>query len=583
MWAWGCVERVAAGLLGPVAGAHGGGRWNTAVAVGVTAAAGLALVVIVVSSRRGGLKSPWWRRRRKAALKAQEWASLFTPEGKLQDGGVKLLKKVRSGGIEPNIRSQVWPFLLGVYRLDSTEAERDAVKADNRKGYQLLRKHCLQKSVYSSEKGNRSNETAGANHVECVSSEKGEDTVSPVGSEEIPEKSSVEDHLVSEDTVSPVESDEVTQSRVEDHLVGEDNPLVNLEEEVQDGPLKASPEKPTEDHSSSSSSDEDESENSGLTHAETSRMDVTSVQQSLTKDEQESIPRYSSTGGNMENDSELSKAARPVKAARALEDFETWQRIIRLDAVRANDEWTSYSPSQAVVSREKAIESAKAVCLKDYEHLQPHRIHHASRLVAILEAYAIYDSEIGYCQGMSDLLAPLLAVLEDDNEAFWCFAGFMRKARHNFRLDEVGIRRQLNMVSRIIKHKDFHLYRHLEMLQAEDCFFVYRMVVVMFRRELTFEQTLSLWEVMWADQAANRAGIAKSSLGKLRLGAPPTDDLLLYAIAASVLQKRKLIIESYSSMDEIIRECNSMAGQLDIWKLLDDAHDLVTTLHGRIE
>uniref|UniRef100_J3N452 Rab-GAP TBC domain-containing protein n=2 Tax=Oryza brachyantha TaxID=4533 RepID=J3N452_ORYBR len=312
-------------------------------------------------------------------------------------------------------------------------------------------------------------------------------------------------------------------------------------------------------------------------------MDVTSVQQSLTKDEQESIPRYSSTGGNMENDSELSKAARPVKAARALEDFETWQRIIRLDAVRANDEWTSYSPSQAVVSREKAIESAKAVCLKDYEHLQPHRIHHASRLVAILEAYAIYDSEIGYCQGMSDLLAPLLAVLEDDNEAFWCFAGFMRKARHNFRLDEVGIRRQLNMVSRIIKHKDFHLYRHLEMLQAEDCFFVYRMVVVMFRRELTFEQTLSLWEVMWADQAANRAGIAKSSLGKLRLGAPPTDDLLLYAIAASVLQKRKLIIESYSSMDEIIRECNSMAGQLDIWKLLDDAHDLVTTLHGRIE
>jgi hypothetical protein len=50
-----------------------------------------------------------------------------------------------------------------------------------------------------------------------------------------------------------------------------------------------------------------------------------------------------------------------------------------------------------------------------------------------------------------------------------------------------------------------------------------------------------------------------------------------------VLQKRKLIIESYSSMDEIIRECNSMAGQLDIWKLLDDAHDLVVTLHDRIE
>ncbi|KAL5223493.1 hypothetical protein ABZP36_010132 [Zizania latifolia] len=562
MWARGCVERVAAGLLGPV-GAHGDGRWNTAVAVGVTAAAGLALVVIVVSSRRGGLKSPWWRRRRKAALSSQEWLGLFTPEGKLQDGGVKLLKKVRSGGIEQSIRAQVWPFLLGVYSLDSSEAERDAVKAQNRKDYLLLRKHCLRKSVYSNEDRKRSNKTDGANHAESVSSEKGEDIVSPVGFE-VPEKPSVE---------------------VEEHLISEEgNPCVSSGEEMQDDTYKTSPEKLMDgNQSSSSSSNKEESDNSVLTHEEMPHKDAASVQQPSTEDEQESIPRYSNTGGNMENDSELSKDARPVKSSRTVEDFETWQRIIRLDAVRANDEWVSYSTSQAAVSREKAIESAKDVCLKDYEHLEPHRIHHASRLVAILEAYAIYDPEIGYCQGMSDLLAPLLAVLEDDNEAFWCFAGFMRKARHNFRLDEVGIRRQLNMVSKIIKHKDFHLYRHLEMLQAEDCFFVYRMVVVVFRRELTFEQTLSLWEVMWADQAANRAGIAKSSLGKLRLGAPPTDDLLLYAIAASVLQKRKLIIESYSSMDEIIRECNSMSGQLNIWKLLDDAHDLVVTLHDRIE
>lgn len=68
----------------------------------------------------------------------------------------------------------------------------------------------------------------------------------------------------------------------------------------------------------------------------------------------------------------------------------------------------------------------------------------------------------------------------------------------------------------------------------------------------------------------------------MRLRAPPTDDLLLYAIAACVLQKRKMIIEKYSSMDDILRECNSMAGHLDVWKLLDDAHDLVVTLHDKI-
>lgn len=66
------------------------------------------------SSDRGHLKSPWSRKRRKHALTHQQWRSLFTPDGKLRDGGIKLLKKVRSGGIDTSIRAEVWPFLLGV-------------------------------------------------------------------------------------------------------------------------------------------------------------------------------------------------------------------------------------------------------------------------------------------------------------------------------------------------------------------------------------------------------------------------------------------------------------------------------------
>ncbi|KAK4742393.1 hypothetical protein SAY87_000394 [Trapa incisa] len=264
------------------------------------------------------------------------------------------------------------------------------------------------------------------------------------------------------------------------------------------------------------------------------------------------------------------------------EDFAAWQRIICLDAVRTNAEWIMHSPSQASITELNARRLAESVGLKDYDQLEPCRVFHAARLVSILEAYALHDPEIAYCQGMSDLLSPIISVIEDDSEAFWCFVGFMKKARHNFRLDEVGIRRQLNIVSKIIRCKDSHLYDHLEKLQAEDCFFVYRMVVVLFRRELNFEQTLCLWEVIWADQAAIRAGIALSAWGRMTPPAPPNEDLLLYAIAASVLQRRKLIIERYSSMEEIMRECNSMAGHLDVWKLLDDAHDLVANLHDKI-
>ena len=71
------------------------------------------------------------------------------------------------------------------------------------------------------------------------------------------------------------------------------------------------------------------------------------------------------------------------------EDFARWQWIIHLDVVRANAEWIIYSPSQAAVSEIKARRFAESVGLKDYDHLEPCRIFHAARLVAILEAYAL--------------------------------------------------------------------------------------------------------------------------------------------------------------------------------------------------
>ncbi|KAG2580492.1 rab GTPase-activating protein 22-like [Panicum virgatum] len=491
---------------------------------------------------RGGIKSPWSRRKRKRALSCQHWNRLFSSNGKLRDGGRKFLKKVRSGGIEPGIRAEVWPFLLGVYDLNSSEEDRNAIKIKKRKEYEKLRRQCHR--VLNCYKGNGLN---------------------------------VINEFMNEDFSDGVEGSESP------HSEGVSKRACVLPKELKSLGSKAE-EPESSNWASVEGMDEDTSE---LTYVDPCIAESeSSDSESSCEEDPDRTPVSTNLEENCDSKPKFVRSASSKSEVfisdKTPEDFTTWQRIIRVDAIRANTEWALFARNQAEVSKEKALRSAISVGLKDYDHLEPYMIYHAARLVALLEAYALYDPEIGYCQGMSDLLSPIIAVMEEDHEAFWCFVGFMRKARHNFRLDEVGIRRQLKTVSQIIKRKDSHLYRHLQKLQAEDCFFLYRMVVVLFRRELTFEQTVCLWEVMWADQAAIRAGIGRSTWGRIRLHAPPTDDLLLYAIAACVLQRRKLIIEKYNSMDEILRECNSMAGQLDVWKLLDDAHHLVVNLHDKI-
>jgi hypothetical protein len=43
----------------------------------------------------------------------------------------------------------------------------------------------------------------------------------------------------------------------------------------------------------------------------------------------------------------------------------------------------------------------------------------------MLLTYNEYNKGLGYVQGMSDLLAPIYAVMQDDAVAFWCFVKFM--------------------------------------------------------------------------------------------------------------------------------------------------------------
>jgi len=52
-------------------------------------------------------------------------------------------------------------------------------------------------------------------------------------------------------------------------------------------------------------------------------------------------------------------------------------------------------------------------------------------------------------QGMSDLLSPILFVMEDESEAFWCFVSLMERLGPNFNRDQNGMHSQLFALSKV--------------------------------------------------------------------------------------------------------------------------------------
>lgn len=52
---------------------------------------------------------------------------------------------------------------------------------------------------------------------------------------------------------------------------------------------------------------------------------------------------------------------------------------------------------------------------------------HLEQMKDMLLTYNEYNRDLGYVQGMSDLLAPIYAVMQDDAVAFWGFVGFMER------------------------------------------------------------------------------------------------------------------------------------------------------------
>lgn len=226
-----------------------------------------------------------------------------------------------------------------------------------------------------------------------------------------------------------------------------------------------------------------------------------------------------------------------------------------------------------------------------------------SKLWDVLAVYAWFDKDVGYGQGMSDLCSTMVILLEDEADAFWCFERLMRRLRGNFRCTEssVGVENQLQSLAAVTQIIDPKLHKHLEALGGGDYLFAFRMLMVLFRREFSFGDSLFLWEMMWALEydpdifsLYEEPGVNDKNSGtkvkpksirqfgkferenmknKLKDSQAPLP--ISVFLVASVLQaKSSILLAQARGLDDVVKILNDMNGNMDARKACSDAMKL---------
>lgn len=123
---------------------------------------------------------------------------------------------------------------------------------------------------------------------------------------------------------------------------------------------------------------------------------------------------------------------------------------------------------------------------------------HLTALTDLLTTFAITHPQISYCQGMSDIASPILAVMDNEAHAFICFCGIMKRLEGNFRPDGQLMSVKFQHLKLLLQYSDPEFYSYLVSRGADDLFFCYRWLLLELKREFVFDDALRMLEITWS-------------------------------------------------------------------------------------
>ncbi|XP_019114928.2 small G protein signaling modulator 2 isoform X3 [Larimichthys crocea] len=187
------------------------------------------------------------------------------------------------------------------------------------------------------------------------------------------------------------------------------------------------------------------------------------------------------------------------------------------------------------------------------------------KLRNIMCSYVWEHLEMGYVQGMCDLLAPLMVILDDECLAYSCFTQLMKRMSQNFPNGGAMDTHFANMRS-LIQILDSELF---ELMQQNGdythFYFCYRWFLLDFKRELLYEDVFAVWEVIWVAPRIS------------------SQHFVLFLALALVTVYREIIMDNNMDFTDIIKFFNEMAERHDVQNILKIARELVHKVQSMMD
>ncbi|XP_074778648.1 small G protein signaling modulator 2 isoform X5 [Athene noctua] len=480
------------------------------------------------SSAAGGLTKEVWSKYQKDKKNYKE---------------LELLRRVYYGGVQHEIRKEVWPFLLGHYKFGMAKKEMDQVDEDIALRYQKVMaewKACevivkqREKESHSATLAKFSSGSSIDSHVQRLIHR--DSTISNDVFISVDETDSAERDPKGRDdpafTVAPAETPAAVAA-VEQQSVEFDSPDSGLPSSrnysVASGILSS-----IEDGQSVSF--EDGAEEEGGADLGGADADAPRVQRAksgvLRPQDSASEEQLCSQGDYLMDVASLCAASYTIEL---------------LDTVALN------------LHR---IDKDVQRCDRNYWYFTADNL---EKLRNVMCSYVWEHLEVGYVQGMCDLLAPLMVILDNDQLAYSCFSHLMKRMSQNFPNGGAMDTHFANMRS-LIQILDSELFELMH--QNGDYthfYFCYRWFLLDFKRELLYEDVFTVWEVIWAAKHIS------------------SEHFVLFIALALVEVYREIIRDNNMDFTDIIKFFNEMAEHHNAEEILRIARDLVYKVQTLIE